>query len=519
MDGRRLNPHLLGIDLGTESVRAGVFAADGTPLGGAATPYRLSHPRPGWAEQDPDEWWSSLIASVRGAIAEAQVAPETIAGISYDCTSCTVVALDRRDRPLRPAILWMDVRAADQARRIGRTEHPARALGGRGPVSAEWYPSKALWLKEQEPGIYGQAAHLVDATDWLTHRLTGRWTSSINTASARAYYDEDAGGWPGDFYEEIGLGDVLEKVSGDVLPLGAPVGGLTPAAASDLGLCEGTRVAQGAGDAWAAQIGLDAIGPGRLAVIAGSSHVVTGQSDHALHGAGFFGTYAHAVVPGEYTIEGGQVSTGSIMRWFRDQFCSDLVREAARCGRSAYELLNEESRGIPPGSEGLVCLDYWQGNRTPYVDPQARGIIWGLTLHHTRAHVYHALQEGICYGTAHALRAMRAGGFEIGEFVAACGGVTRSRDWMQMHADVIGQPIRVTEAKDAAVLGAAALGAVGAGLYPSVHAAAGAMVCEEEVIEPDLERHRAYAPYVEAYVETYPRLRDLIHGIAAPPPA
>jgi ribulose kinase len=231
-----------------------------------------------------------------------------------------------------------------------------------------------------------------------------------------------------------------------------------------------------------------------------------------VHGRGFFGTYTDAVVPGQHTIEGGQVSTGSVLKWFRENFCLDVVAEADRQGISAYDLLNEAARDVPLGSDGLIVLDYWQGNRTPYTDPSARGMIVGLSLHHSRAHLYRAIQEGICYGVAHILRAMSAGGFEATRFVA-CGGATKSRRWMQTHADVVGLPIALTETPDAASLGSAVLAAVGAELYRDIPEAAGAMVHFKQDIEPDMERHEQYRLFVDTYAATFPRVADLVHGL------
>jgi ribulose kinase len=445
---------------------------------------------------------------------DAGVAADAIAGVSVDCTTCTVVAVDHTGHHLRPAIMWMDVRASDQARRIGQSTDPARKYnaGGKGPVSAEWYPSKALWLKENEPDTYQRAQYLVECTDWLSWKLTGRWTVNINTAAVRAYYDRAEGGWPTSFYEEIGLGDVLEKLPGDVLDLGVPVEGLAKGPAEELGLRPGTPVAQGAADAWAAQIGLGVVQPGKMALITGSSHVLIGQADHATSGEGFFGAYTDAVVPGQYTVEGGQVSTGSVLKWFKDRFCGDVVREAEARGVNPYNLLNEQAKAVPLGSDGLILCDYWQGNRTPYTDPDARGIIWGLSLHHGPAHIYKAIQEGVCYGTAHILRAMHAGGFDVQEFVAA-GGATNSPDWMHMHADVSGVPITFTEVSDAATLGSAMLAATGAGIFGSLQEAADAMVHETATIEPDKARHDEYQFFVDAYADTYPRLRELVHAV------
>jgi ribulose kinase len=190
-----------------------------------------------------------------------------------------------------------------------------------------------------------------------------------------------------------------------------------------------------------------------------------------------------------------------------------MVPEARERGLSVYDVLNEKIADLPPGSDGLVVLDYWQGNRTPYTDPLARGMIWGFTLHHSPVHLYRAIQEGICYGTAHILRAMHHGGFDVKRFVAA-GGFTKSRQLMQMHADVSGVPITFTEVGDAVILGGAILSAVGAGLFPSIREAARTMVHETDTIEPDPARHEEYRFYVDTYAETYPQMRGLVHRVS-----
>src|SRR5665647_2064939 len=370
-------PYVMGIDYGTESCRVAIFDLQGTPIGMAATPYETSHPRPGWAEQSPDDWYLALQGSTRRVLGEAGVSADEIAGISFDATTMTVVAMDASGKELRPAIMWMDVRATEQAARALTTDHWARLYNGGGtmPATAEWYPFKAAWLKENEPGTYAAAHRLVDAPEWVNFKLTGEWTVNINSAAHRMYYNRDRGGWPVEFYEHIGCGDVFDKLPEQVVDLGVQVGTLTRAAADDLGLRPGIPVAQGPADAWAGQIGLGVVNPGKVALITGSSHVLSGQSAKPLHGPGFFGGYTDGVVPGQYTVEGGQVSTGSVMKWFKDNFARDLVSASDRTGANAYEVLNAESAGIPVGSDGLIVNEYFQGNRTPYTDSKARGII------------------------------------------------------------------------------------------------------------------------------------------------
>lgn len=506
-------PYVLGIDAGTESVRVGVFSLDGRAKAFATSEYRVYHPYPGWAEQRPEEWKQALVTAARMAVAQAGIRPEEVVGIGADATSCSVVFLDERFQPVRPAVIWMDVRASDQARRIAASGHEALRYNGWGAVSAEWMPCKSLWVKENEPEIYASARHVGEYIDWINWQLTGRWVASINNASIRWYYDHRAGGFPVSFYERIGLGDLLERFPEEVLPLGRVVGELTPQAAEEMGLRPGIPVAQGGADAFVAMIGLNVVQPGRMAFITGSSHLHLGMSATELHGKGFFGAYPDCVVPGLWTVEGGQISTGSIVKWFKDHYAADAGRRAAAEGRDIYDVLNEEAARIPPGSEGLVVLDYWQGNRTPWTDPDARGIVWGLSLKHQNAHLFRAIMEGVAYGTEHILRTFRSHGYVVKELVAS-GGPVKSRLWMQIHADVSNVPIILTAEPQAAALGAAVLGAVGAGVYPDIPSGAGAMVREAGRVLPNPETHERYRFFVEKYIETYPRLKDLMHEMA-----
>jgi ribulose kinase len=441
-EGRRAvqrEPYLMGIDFGTESVRVGIFDSEGAPVIFRGVEYETRHPRPGWAEQDPDEWWSCLVASSRGAVEASGLSPEEIAGISVDATGSTVLAMDEGDGHMRPAIMWMDVRAADQARRLGETGDPALRYNGYGAVSAEWMPPKALWLKENEPEIYGGARRICDCGDWLVHRLTGTWAASVNTASTKWYYDRDRGGYPETLYGAVGLEDVLGKFPQEMLDPGGLAGELGPVAAEEMGLEAGTPVAQGGVDAFVGALGLGVVEPGRMALITGSSHVMIGQAAEPIHGEGLFGAFTDALIQGQYTVEGGQASTGSVVAWFKNRFAGEAVAEAKRRGVDPYDVLNEMAGEVPVGSDGLVVLDYFQGNRTPYTDPLARGMMWGLSLSHGPGHVFRAILEGICYGTEHVFRTMREHGFEPKETVAA-GGPTRSELWMQMHADVSNLP-------------------------------------------------------------------------------
>ncbi|HHW01717.1 MAG TPA: xylulose kinase [Thermoanaerobacterales bacterium] len=505
-------PYVIGIDLGTSSVKVGIFDLKGKPVAYGTEEYPLYTPNPGWAEQRAEDWWFAICKSVRSAIEKGQVKPEEIVGIGADTTSCTVLLVDENCNPIRPAVLWMDVRSTDQAERIAATKHPALKYNGFGNVSAEWLPCKALWLKENEPENYKKAFKVIECIDWLNYKLTGEWTTSINTASIRGYYDNKRGGWPVDFYEKIGLDDIIDKYPSNVYPLGKNIGVLTKEAARDLGLKEGIPVGEGGADALIAMIGLNVVEPGRVAFITGSSHLLLGLSEEELHAPGIFGSYPDAVVPDLNVVEGGQVSTGSIVNWFKNNFCGGLEKLAKEKGCSIYDILNEEASRIQAGSEGLILLDYWQGNRTPLTDSNIRGMIYGLSLKHTPTHIYKAIIEGISYGTEHILRTFRKSGFNVNELYA-CGGAVKSKLWMQIHSDVSNLPIFIPEVSEAASLGSAILGAIASGVYRSIPEAAHHMVNIIDKIVPNKEKHEEYKFYVDKYIEVYPILKDWMHDV------
>lgn len=506
-------PFLLGIDMGTGGARAAIFDAAGGLKGLGSTEWKTSFPRPGRAEQDPDTWWDAVVASVRVALEKSKVPADAIAGISVDATSATVVATTKDGQHLRPALLWMDVRAADEAEALARAEDPALKYSGHGAVSAEWGTPKSMWLKKNEPEIFAKADLLVDCTDWLVHRLTGEWTMSLNHAAGKYFYDTSVGGWPTSLYEKVGAADLLEKFPERVLPVGTTVGGLRSGVADELGLKAGTPVAEGAIDAYAGAIGLGVVEPGKMALITGSSHVMIGQSPVPLHAKGLWGSYTDAVIPGEWTVEAGQVSTGSVVAWFRDHLARSANERAAAENRSAYQILDELAAEVPIGSEGLVLLDHFQGNRSPYSDPRSRGVFWGLTLGHTEGHMFRAILEGICFGTENIFRTMRDNGFPPKELVVS-GGPTRSRLWMQMHADVSNLPITFTDVGEGPLLGSAMMAAVGAGVHADLPSAAKEMVRTVDVIEPHAEAHEAYEYNFQAYVETYEAMKELTNAMS-----
>ena len=485
---------VIGVDAGTESLRAGVFDLQGNQLAFASTAYETNFPNPGWAEQNPRDWWHALGNSVRQAVEKAHIQPRQIAGLALDTTCCSVVALDVDGNALRPALIWMDVRSDTQTKKMIATGDVALCVNsnGKGPVSAEWMIPKSLWLKENEPHTFEKASTICEFQDYLNFHLTGRMVASINNVSIRWHYDRNRGGYPLSLLDKLGIEELAEKWPQQVLDLGTQIEGLTGQAAEHVGLPQGTPVVQGGADAFIGMLGLGVVRPGSLAFITGSSHLHLGLSNSPFHGAGIWGTYSDAVLPGLHVVEGGQTSTGSVVNWFKN-----LLGEG-----TTYDQLNKQASKLRPGSEGLVVQEHFQGNRTPHTDPNSRGSISGLALKHSPAHLFRAIMEGVAFGSELIFENMQNNGFTP-ENAMVSGGAIRSDLWLQIHADVSNLPLTLTECPEAPCLGSALLAAVATGHYDDIAMAADQMVRKTRLIEPNPKTHDEYRPFYEAYKATY----------------
>ena len=503
--------YVLGFDGGTGGMRVGIFDMQGHEISFASTEYETRHPYPGWAEQTPDDWWNALRESTRKAMAHANIAKEDIVAMSYDLTCCSVMLSMKDGTPVRDCLIWMDVRSAKEAADIAATGDPALKYNGFGNVSAEWMPCKALWLKRNERENYDKAEVLCEYTDWITYKLTGKWTICMNNISARWYYDSANGGFPRSLYAAVDLEDALDKFPQEIHMLGDDLGTLSKEAADFLGLSENTKVAQGGVDAYIGNIGLGVIEPGKVALITGSSHLIMGLTDKYNYGkTGIFGPYPDNMVRGTGLVEGGQTSSGSIVSWFKRNFCKDLDMT----DEGAYAILNREAAKIAPGSDGLVVLDWWQGNRTPYTDSNIRGNIYGLSLNHTQAHLFRAIMEGVAYGTENVFQSFRKAGYTVDEIYMG-GGTTNSELFMQIHADVSNVTVNVPENPQSPTLGSAILAAVSAGFYPTLKDAVNGMVRYAKRIEPSAENHAKYEKFFAQYQKAYGKFGDWMRETSA----
>lgn len=491
--------HFLTADGGTESLRVRIYDLDGNCVASHAEPYETKFLAGARAEQNAEDWWSSLVKATQICLKEANLSGDAIDTMTYATTCCTVVALDKNGAPLRPALMWMDVRANKEAEAVLETGDPRLVLNsnGQGPVSAEWMIPKALWLKRNEPQIFDKAVTICEYQDYLTMRLTGERCASLNNVGLRWHYDNRDGGWATGIIDKLGMSELLDKWPSRVVAPGDVVGNLNATAAAELGLTTRTKLVQGGADALIGMIGLGVAKPGQLALITGSSHLQFGVTDSPLHAQGVWGSYADILYPERYIVEGGQTSTGSIINWFRR-----LV------GQIDLDELNEKAALLPPGSEGLIAQDHFQGNRTPYTDANSRGAFIGLTLSHEPHHIFRAIIEGICFGTRTILDSFKNGGYTSNEMTVG-GGATASRLWMQIHADTAGIPVRIPASTDAPSMGSAILAAHGAGYFASIDEGIDAMVKPGIMIEPDPGAMAAYNGVYEQYRELYLALKQI----------
>ena len=310
--------YTMGVDCGTGGVRVGLFTLDGKLVIFASEPVALSTPKSGYAEQDPQEWWAALCRASNRAIRQSGISPDDIVGISCSTTVSTPVFADAQMQPVRPSLLWCDVRAVLQAKRISQTHHPALKYNGFGNVSAEWALPKILWFQENEPELFHKTAHICECHDYLAYQMTGELASSLNAATIRWHYDSRENGWPVDFYAMLGLEDLLEKIPSRVLAMGEPVGQVTSRSAEQMGISAGIPVGSGGCDAYCATLALGVVRPGSMAMGMGSSHLQYTLVEQPFYDKGLFGAFPDAVIPGFYAVEAGQAASVRLWNGFEN---------------------------------------------------------------------------------------------------------------------------------------------------------------------------------------------------------
>ncbi|WP_423822548.1 FGGY-family carbohydrate kinase [Salinisphaera sp. SPP-AMP-43] len=531
----------LGIDVGSGSVRAGVFDAMGRCLGQAAADIAQFRPQPDFVEQSSDDIWNQCISAVRSALSASGVTADSIRAIGFDAT-CSLVALDADGQPVSVSpsdddaqniVMWMDHRATAEASEIAATEHEAlRYIGGQ--VSPELELPKLLWLARHRPDQYQRAALYLDLADYMVARAVGalgahaRPTKSICTQVCKWLYLAHEQRWPEDLLADIGLTSLLDKpgMAGPIQAPGAAAGTLSAAAAEAFGLSDKVVVATGLIDAHAGALGMLGDDPeASLAVIAGTSTCHIAFSREPCFVPGVWGPYWGAVLPDGWINEGGQSAVGALIdHMIRDSAAyAALQAEAERRRCSHFDVLNERltRRETETGGElthDMHVLDYHYGNRSPLADASLTGTVTGLTLAESiddLAVRYLATLQAVSYGTRHIVEALNAHGHAVTR-LRLCGGVLKNERWLAETADATGLPIELPAEPETVLLGSAMLAAAACGDQPDLRTAAARMSATDRVIQPSRERqafHQAkYGVYRALHADQL-AYRELMSGV------
>ncbi|MFC1734701.1 xylulokinase [Candidatus Hydrogenedentota bacterium] len=483
----------VGIDIGTSGTKTIVVDEKGNILSQASVEYPLSNPKPNWAEQDPAYWWNATLSTAKEAVAGSGVPAENIVGIGLSGQMHGAVCIDKAGDVLRPAILWCDQRTAAECDEI------TDKMGGREALIAEvsnpaitgFTAPKILWIRNNEPDIYEKIWKVLLPKDYIRYMLTGELATEVSDASGTLLLNVTERMWSKKLLEKI---DVPEDFMPLCMESPEVTGTLKADVAEQMGLRPGVVVVGGGGDQAAGAVGNGVTKPGIISLSLGTSGVVFAFADKVVcDPTGSAQAFCHAV-PGKWHVMGVMLSAGGSLRWYRDILCGAETETAGVIGDDPYNLMTRGAETISPGSDGLVFLPYLTGERTPHCDPDAKGVFFGLSLMHTKAHMCRALLEGVTFGLRDSFEIIKSMGLPIDQ-VRISGGGAKSPFWTQLCADIVQAPMVSINATEGPAYGVALLAAVGAGIYSSVEEACEATISVVSEVAPTPDLAGVYDDY------------------------
>jgi xylulokinase len=501
LDSRSAIP-LLGIDVGTGGTRAVILDDHGSVLGsGTAEHANFASPQPGWAEQDPRDWWRAAGLAVRKALQAAGLSGDAIACVGFSGQMHGAVLLDEKDEVIRPALIWCDQRTEAQCKELDRALGTDRLIQLTcNPPLTNFTLTKLMWVRQHEPQNWQRVRKVMLPKDYVRLRLTGESAIDVADASGTLMLDVTHRTWSSEVLAKTGIdAKLLPKLyeSQDVC------GHLTQVGADATGLRKGTPVVAGAGDQAAGAVGMGITHAGVVSATIGTSGVVFAATDKpSLDPNGRLHTFCHAI-PLRWHVMGVTQAAGLSLRWFRDQFGAEPDD-----GRDPYERLSDEAARVPAGSEGAFWAPYLMGERTPHLDPNARAAFVGLSASHTRAHLVRAILEGVAYSLKDTLTIFDEIGVPV-QRIRLGGGGARGTLWQQIQADVYGHEVEILKAEEGAAYGAAILAGVGAQHWHSVDEACDAAVRVAKIVSLNKGASATMQRSYQIYRRIYPALRSV----------
>ena len=500
-------PYVIGCDVGSQGTNCALYAADGTLVASSYQAYDLSFPFPGAAEQDPDLWPAAVAAGVRELLDELSEGPSAVKGLSFGSQLDGMVVCGRDGRPLRPAMIWMDRRAEAQAASVAGRISPDdfyRRVGAN--LDSSHAVFKALWVRDEEPELWARAATLMSPGTFVLKEVAGPVAVDYSNASSLALLDPRSRKWSPEVLAAV---DLPETMLPEVAAATESISTITTAFSEATGLDPGTVVAVGCGDEMAATLGAGVFEPGEVCDVVGTAEPVCAASSEPREDPTMLVECHPHADPDAWLLENPGFVSGGNLRWWRDQFAPiERGAEAEGLG-DAYDLLSKEAERVPPGAEGLVFLPCMQGAMAPEWNGAARGVFYGLTLAHSRAHMTRAILEGSAFALRDIVEAMANAGLDVRRLTIVGGGA-KGPLWRQIKADVTGLPVRVPTSVETTATGAAILAAVGAGIHPTVGAAVEAFVSyRPDEHEPDPAVREAYDDAYVRYGKVYASLKPV----------
>lgn len=503
--------YLLGSDIGTSGTKTVLFDLEGRAVASHTAEYPLYQPHNGWAEQDPEDWWNGFVEGVKAVIAKSGADASDIGGIGLSGQMHGLVMLGKNDEVLRRSIIWCDQRTAKECTFMEETVGRKRLIEiTANPAMTGFTASKILWVMRNEPEIYEKCVKIMLPKDYVRYRLTGEFATEVSDASGMQLMDVAGRCWSD---ELLSLLSIDKGLLGKMYESPDVTGRVSEAAAQITGLAKGTPVAGGAGDNAAAAIGAGVCRQGSAFNTIGSSAVIYAVSDKLNIDLGGRVHSLCASVPGKWTVMSCTQAAGISLKWLRDTCCTAEIEEAAKLGVDPYVIMDKMAAEIPAGADKLIYLPYLMGERSPHPDSDCRGVFFGLSAMHTRAHLIRSVLEGVAFSQRECIDVFKEMGVPVDD-MTVCGGGGRSKLWRQILSDVYGCNISVLNADEGGALGAALLAGVGAGAFDSVEQACEQVVSKRVAATPDSVKSAEYEPYFSLYKKLYLSLKDDFASLA-----
>jgi len=495
---------LVGVDIGTTGSKAMIFDGDGAVIGSAYREYTCEYPRAGWVEQDVAELLDASMEVTRLAVQQSGMDPKDVCGVSFSSQRCCTIFLDEAGELVRPMISWQDNRTAKQ---LGDIEKKISAQDFyeivRMPLNTTWMISKIMWLQQEEPENWKRCSRVVQLHDYILKGWGAEeYLCDLSDTGFFGLWDTVKQEWNQQLLDVANVGEAMLPT---VKSSGTAAGTVSTAVAGRTGLAEGTPLFVGAGDQNAAAFGAGVVKKGMVSVSLGTGGVLAGYLDEPMLDPTAKNMVTSHVMDNAWLFEGYQAGAASTYRWFRDEIAALESAFAREMNKDVYCILDERIAKVPPGANGLVMLPFFASATTPRWNPNARGVICGLTFNHNRDCLARAFMEGITLGVQDMFVAMRQTGIQIDE-VRILGGPTKSRLWNQIQADIYNCPVVTLENSDAAIVGAAMIAGVGANVFKDFAEAAERMVRRNETYNPSPEAAAVYEKLFKVYDKAYEAL-------------